>query len=120
MRYLSLATMALLGLTTLSALAQTPPGMNPATGARPGHEPGIGDSLPLSTCPSSFIGENATTQDYLRAARASLVAGIACQAQQSLAMAETRALDRSVVPSQAARRTTACSCPGSTTRARAE
>jgi hypothetical protein len=101
MRTLSFATVLVLGMTAMSALAQTPPGMNPATGARPGHEPGIGNSLPLSTCPSSFIGENATTQDYLRAARASLVAGITCQAQQSLAMAETRALDRSVVPSQA-------------------
>ena len=94
--------MALLGMTTMSALAQTPPGMNPATGARPGHEPGVGVSLPLSPCAANLavIGEDATTNDYLRAARASLVAGQACEARQSLDMAETRALDRSVVQGQ--------------------
>ena len=100
MRYLNLATIALLGMTTVSVLAQTPSGTDPTTGARPGHEPGIGYSLPLSPCPL-VIAEDATTQDYLRAARASLVAGSACQAQQSLAMAETRALNRSVEPNQA-------------------
>jgi hypothetical protein len=117
MRYVNLATVALLGMTALSALAQTPPGANPATGARPGHEPGVGESLPLSnkasnispadtrsniapTLPASTAGENATTRDYLRAARASLVAGRTGAAQQSLEMAETRALDRSVPQGQ--------------------
>jgi hypothetical protein len=101
MRYLNFAAAALLGMTAMSALAQTPPGVNPVTGARPGHEPGVGYSLPRSTCPTdSTISENANTNDYLRAARASLVAGIPCQARESLAMAETRALDRSVVQGQ--------------------
>jgi hypothetical protein len=117
MRYLNLAAAALFGMTAMSALAQTPPGMNPLTGARPGHEPGVGYSLPLSKCASSFlatdtrssiaptppslaISDNVTTNDYLRFARASLVAGRTCQAQQSLEMAETRALDRSVEPGQ--------------------
>ena len=100
MRYLSLATMALLGLTTMGALAQMPSGVDPATGARPGHIPGIGESLPRSL-PASAIGEDATANDYLRSARASLVAGRTGQAQQSLEMAQTRALDRSVVPNQA-------------------
>jgi hypothetical protein len=105
---------ALLSLTGVSALAQTPPsGTNPTTGARYGHEPGVGESLPHSdkasnishgkqqaavapTLPKSGLGDNATSADYLRAARASLVAGHSGQAQQSLEMAETRALDRSV------------------------
>ena len=117
MRYLNLATVALLGLTGLQALAQVPPGANPATGARPGHEIGVGVSLPLSnnasnivpgdtrsniapTLPASAAGPNATPHDYLAAARASLVAGRTGQAQQSLEMAETRALDRSVEPGQ--------------------
>ncbi len=117
MRYVNLATAALLGMIALPALAQMPPGANPATGARPGHEPGTGESLPLSnkesnigptdtrstiapTLPPPAIGEHATTQDYLRAARAALVAGHTGQAQQSLEMAETRSLDRSVVQGQ--------------------
>ena len=116
MRHLNLATCALLGMTSISALAQAP-GLDPATGARPGHEPGIGDSLPLSnnasnigpadtrsniapTLPPSSAGENATARDYLAAARAALVTGRTGQAQQSLEMAETRALDRSVVADQ--------------------
>ncbi len=117
MRYVNLATAALLGMIALPALAQMPPGANPATGARPGHEPGVGESLPLSnkasnigptdtrstiapTLPSPAIGEAATPQDYLKAARSALVAGHTGQAQQSLEMAETRALDRSVASGQ--------------------
>jgi hypothetical protein len=117
MRYVNAATVALLSMTALSALAQVPSSLNPATGARPGHEVGIGDSLPRSdkasnivaadtrsniapTLPSSTVGETAATREYLRAARASLVAGRTGQAQQSLEMAETRALDRSVRPGQ--------------------
>ena len=42
MRYLNLATVLLLGMTSVSALAQAP-GLDPGTGARPGHEPGIGE-----------------------------------------------------------------------------
>ena len=116
MRHVNLATVVLLGMTTISALAQAP-GLDPATGARPGHEPGIGESLPRSdrasnigpadtrsiiapTLPPSSIGENATARDYLAAARAELVAGRTGQAQQSLEMAETRALDRSIVADQ--------------------
>jgi hypothetical protein len=117
MRYVNLATVALLGMIALPALAQAPSGTNPATGARPGHEPGTGESLPLSnnasniaptdtrsniapTLPQPAIGEHATTQDYLKAARTALVAGRTGQAQQSLEMAETRALDRSVAQGQ--------------------
>ena len=39
--------------------------------------------------------------DYMKAARAALVAGQTGLAQQSLEMAETRALESSVVPSEA-------------------
>jgi hypothetical protein len=46
------------------------------------------------------VGDDATTRDYLRAARASLVAGRTGQAQQSLEMAETRVLSRSVPQGQ--------------------
>jgi hypothetical protein len=117
MRYVNFATAALLALIALQALAQAPSGANPSTGARPGHDPGTGESLPASnkasnigpadtrstiapTLPSPAIGEAATTQDYLKAARAALVGGHTGQAQQSLEMAETRALDRSVAPGQ--------------------
>ena len=117
MLHLNLAAATLLGITAVSALAQAPPVADPATGARPGHEVGIGDSLPRSdaasnivgsdtrsniapTLPPSGIGQDAASRDYLRAARASLVAGRTGQAQQSLEMAETRALDRSVQQGQ--------------------
>ncbi len=136
MRYASLAAAALAGMTSFAVLAQTtppPPGSTPtsappgspiptslppssvteAPGARPGHEPGVGTSYPLSnhasnirsndthavlapTLPTPALGPNATVQDYLRAARAALGAGQTGQAQQALEMAETRALDRSV------------------------
>ena len=117
MRYVNIATAALLGMTSLAALAQAPSRLDPTTGARPGHEVGVGDSLPRSdkasnivpadtrsniapTLPASAAGENAATRQYLRAARTSLVAGRTGQAQQSLEMAETRALDRSVAQGQ--------------------
>jgi hypothetical protein len=117
MRYVYLATAALLGMTVVSALAQAPP-IDTTTGARPGHVPGIGESLPQSnkasnivpgdtrsniapTLPAPVVGANAGPSDYLKVARASLVAGRTGEAQQSLEMAETRALDRSVVQDQA-------------------
>ena len=108
----------LIGLTAAPAVAQVPaqslpPGVNPATGARPGNEIGTGSSLPYSekagnispqdttsviapNLPSPSIGENATVRDYLQAARTALLVGNTGEAQQSLEMAETRALDRSV------------------------
>jgi len=100
-------------MTALSAPAQVPSGADPATGARPGHQIGVGDSLPRSgkasnivpadtrstiapTLPMATVGDDAASRDYLKAVRASLVAGHTGQAQQSLEMAETRVLDRSV------------------------
>jgi hypothetical protein len=106
-------------MTAMPALAQMPAGADPATGARPGHQIGVGESLPLSnnasnigaadtrstiapTLPASAIGADGASHDYLRAARVSLVGGHTGQAQQSLEMAETRALDRSVTAGQTA------------------
>ena len=117
MRALILTTAALAGISAMSALAQAPPLLDPVTGARPGHEPGVGVSLPMSdkasnivpsdtrsriapTLPGSTAGEDATSRGYLRSARSALVAGHTGQAQQSLEMAETRLLDRSVPQGQ--------------------
>lgn len=98
------------------APAYTPPptaysGAPPAV--RPGHSPGEGVSYPLSnsasnidpgdtrstiapTLPTPALGPGAGPVQYLQAARASLAAGRTGEAQQSLEMAQTRLLDRSV------------------------
>jgi hypothetical protein len=107
-----------IGMLAPAAAAQAPsqslpPGVNPQTGARPGNDIGTGASLPYSekagnispqdttstiapNLPTPSIGENATVHDYLMAARTALLIGKTGEAQQSLEMAETRALDRSV------------------------
>jgi hypothetical protein len=116
---LSVFAIALLGMTAMPAVAQMPAGADPATGARPGHQIGVGESLPLSnhasnidaadtrsniapTLPAPAIGDTGAPHDYLQAARASLIGGRTGQAQQSLEMAETRALDRGVPAGQTA------------------
>lgn len=98
---------ALASLTLTPALAQ----MDPRTGARPGHEPGVGPSFPLSpnasnigngvststiapTLPEPSVGENATPQQLLLAARAALAAGRTGEAQEAMERAQTRLLDR--------------------------
>jgi hypothetical protein len=113
MRYIPILSIAALSLSALPSLAQVPANPPTVSDARPGHVVGIGDSLPRSnaasnivssdtqsniapTLPPSALGENGAIHDYLRAARAALVAGHTGAAQQSLEMAETRALDRSV------------------------
>ena len=85
--------------------------MDPATGARPGHDPGVGLSYPLSTSssntgagdvrstiaptlPQPDVGENATPQQLLAAARQSIMSGRTGQAQEALERAQTRLLDR--------------------------
>ncbi len=115
MMRLTLASAAILAMTA-GAMAQTAPMVDPATGARPGHVPGVGQSLPLSnsssnilpggpgsapTLPGPAVGDSGDPQPYLRAAREALAAGRTGLAQESLEMAETRVLDRSVRPSQA-------------------
>ena len=115
MRRSGLILAAVLGIIAMPALAQTTPPTD--TGARPGNVIGTGSSLPRSNnasnivpadtrsdiapnLPSPAIGANATARAYLTAARAALVAGHTGEAQQSLEMAETQALDRSVPQSQ--------------------
>ena len=96
MRSVFVATIALAGLTSLAALAQTPASapptsLHPESGARAGHVPGVGVSLPRSdrasnirpsdtrpvapTLPAPAVGADATVRTYLRAARTALVAG---------------------------------------------
>ena len=100
--------------SSVMAPQPVPPGANPVPGARPGNEIGTGMSEPMSNkaanintqdqpypliapnLPSPPLGENAGPADYLRAAQASLAAGRTGEAQQSLEMAQTRLLDRSV------------------------
>lgn len=113
MRPLTIACVALLGMSA-GALAQTAT----PTGARPGHVPGVGTSLPLSnaasniapsdtrsdiapTLPDPDVADGSGPKAYLRAARTALAAGQTGKAQESLEMAETRLLDRSVAPSKA-------------------
>ena len=126
MRSLALSVTILAGLAATPVFAQTsvplnqqgvPPGANPETGARPGNEVGTGMSMPLGAhasninsadtrspiapnLPSPAIGSNANAVDYLQAAQASLRAGRTGEAQQSLEMAQTRLLDRSVAHGQ--------------------
>ena len=113
MHILKLCAVMTVALGATQVLAQSP------QPARPGHEPGVGDSLPLSdkssninagdtttavapTLPPSGLGPDRSPQDYLREARANLVAtGHTGQAQEAMEMAETRALDRSVRPDRA-------------------
>ena len=81
-------------------------------GVRPGHEPGVGVSYPLSsnasnigpydtpytiapTLPPSGIVANATSRDFLITARGALLAGRTGQAQEAMEQAQTRLLDRS-------------------------
>jgi hypothetical protein len=112
-----LATAGLLGMVAVSALAQAPPIDRPAA-VRAGLDNGDRDSLPRSnrasniqpsdtrsnvapTLPSSGLSLNATSRDYLKSARASLSRGRTGEAQQSLEMAETRALPGAVAADQA-------------------
>ena len=90
-------------------------GTDPATGARPGRVPGVGDSLPRSdrasnigpgtsravapSLPMPAVGEAAEAREYLVAAREALATGRTGLAQQSLEMAETRLASR-VEPSE--------------------
>jgi hypothetical protein len=104
---MKLATAGLLGLIAVSALAQAPP-MDRSPDLQAGLDNGDRDSLPRSnnasnivpantsgaiapTLPSPALNRDAPSRDYLRAARAPLIAGRIGAAQQSLEMAETKA-----------------------------
>ena len=112
MRYVTFAAAGLLGLAAMQALAQAP-SLTSAAKARAGSDYNQRDSEPHSdrssniassgtrstiapTLPMPAIPENATPMEYLRSARESLAGGRTGQAQQSLEMAETRVLARSV------------------------
>jgi hypothetical protein len=122
MRSLALSFTVLAGLAGAPLHAQpatpvaqqgVPPGVNPETGARPGNDIGTGMSLPMGShasnidasdtrsviapnLPSPPLGPNASPADYLRAAQSALQANRTGEAQQSMEMAQTRLLDRSV------------------------
>jgi hypothetical protein len=120
MRFMAMSVTVLAALVGTPVLAQStitpqgvPPGTNPETGARPGNEVGTGMSMPMGSrasnidqyntrsliapnLPSPPVGANANAVDYLRAAQVALQAGRTGEAQQSLEMAQTRLLDRSV------------------------
>jgi len=85
--------------------------INPETGARPGHIPGVGESLPMSpqasnilpsdtrsviapSLPAPPVGDNAGTQGFLNAAMQALSRHRTGEAQEALERAETRRLDR--------------------------
>lgn len=106
--FLSISLASLFACATFPAMAQ----LDPNTGARPGHEPGVGQSFPLSpnasniangtpestiapTLPEPSVGENATPQQLLMAARRALAAGRTGEAQEAMERAQTRLLDRS-------------------------
>ena len=126
MRSLALSFTVLAGLAGTPVFAQTavpvgpngvPPGANPETGARPGNDIGTGMSMPMGThasninptdtrsaiapnLPSPPVGPDGSPALYLQAAQSALQAGKTGEAQQSLEMAQTRLLDRSVPQGQ--------------------
>jgi hypothetical protein len=111
---LKLATFAVLGMTSIAALAQAQT-MNgntgPASGRMHASEPMSSRASNISPAdtrsniapalPTPAVGADAGTRAYLKAAHDALVAGRTGEAQQSLEMAETRQLDRAVPPDQA-------------------
>ena len=101
MRIPALTAIAVLALAALPALGQTVAA--PANPAAPSSNITAANTRTevAPPLPAPAIGVDGSTQDYLRAARASLVAGRTGQAQEALEMAQTRSLDRSVVPSAA-------------------
>jgi len=115
---LRLATIGLLGLSAATALAQAPSvssnsdrqaGLNntdshvsmPRSDKSGNIVPADTTSAVAPTLPSSALSIDAGALEYLRAARASLVAGQTGAAQQSLEMAETRTLGGGALATQA-------------------
>jgi hypothetical protein len=94
----NLAAVVLLGLTSGVTLAQVPAGQSDKSS---NNTPADTTSAIAPSLPSPSLTNDAMSRDYLRAARVALVAGHTGEAQQSLEMAETRALDRPVVLGQA-------------------
>jgi hypothetical protein len=99
MRSLKLATFALLGMTSIVALAQAQ--MTPMSTHASNIGPADTRSSIAPALPTPAVGPDAGPNGYLRAAHDALVAGRTGEAQQSLEMAETRELARVVSPEQA-------------------
>ena len=114
MRHTMLMTAAVLCLGAAPVLAQ---GVNPTTGARPGHEPGVGQSQPASgrasntdettarskiapRLPAPPVSPDADATAFLQAAQRDLDARRTGAAQEALERAETRLLDRSTDATQ--------------------
>ena len=112
----TLFALILPAMAVLPAAAQTP--TSPVTGARPGNDIGSGQSLPRGNIPSNVtpgdtrsliapslpvpaVGPDSGPRTYLEAAQRALAAGQTGEAQEALERAQTRMLDRSVVPSRA-------------------
>jgi hypothetical protein len=110
MRNVLLASATMLALAAAPAFAQTPP--NTPDGARPGNVIGTNNSLPTSDnasnirrsdtrspiaprLPSTPLGQNGTSVQYLTAAKTALQRHRTGEAQEALEQAETRLLDRS-------------------------
>jgi len=103
MRHLSFTAIGLLGAVAVQALVQAPSGLAFGVGAllpRSDIAIGIdGRETPPTLAPTlaaSVLADDTTTRDDLRSARASLLAGHAGQAKQSLEMAEIRVIWRPV------------------------
>lgn len=95
MRALFLAAPVLVGLAGIPALAQAQPWASAASAA--GVRPVANTrSTVVPNLPGPALGDDASPQDFLRAAEGALAAGRTREAQQSLEMAQTRMLDRSV------------------------
>jgi hypothetical protein len=116
MRKTLLISAAVLGLAAVPAFAQD--ASQSVTGARPGNTPGTNNSLPLGNTASNIApndtrspiaphlptpqaGEDGSIAQYLASAQRAVKAKHTGEAQQALEMAETRALDRSTLASQA-------------------
>jgi hypothetical protein len=98
MYVLKLATFAVLGMTSIAALAQAE---TPMSSRASNITPADTRSTIAPALPTPMVGADAGPNAYLRAAHNALVAGRTGEAQQSLEMAETRVLDRVVSPDQA-------------------
>jgi hypothetical protein len=87
--------------------------INPETGARPGHVPGVGESLPMSSQHSNIlpsdthsviapslpiprVNPNASPEEFLNGAMRALQQHKTGEAQEALERAETRELDHDV------------------------
>jgi hypothetical protein len=115
MRSLNVTTAAVFGVAELAMAASVPPahaqrgyvpdamgtGRDPVSTHASNIVPENLGSAIAPALPSPPVGPDSGLHEYLRAARDALAAGHTGEAQQSLEMAETRVLSRSVTPDAA-------------------